>query len=146
MSSVTSSEAGGDKWLQALQFDDDRGKFMCTGHLVSSQDTKFVTINAIKGEMPEILGATPNLKTTAGSQTRISCNITGDPWPSVQWKTPRGKLLQDSDFSRDGKFSKREYSVGSELVIRNIISEDSGEWSCIVSNFLASTKRLEIEK
>lgn len=121
---------------------DDSGKFMCTGHLVSSQDTRFVTINAIDGEKPEILGATPNLKTTAGSQTRISCNITGDPWPSVQWKTPRGKLLQSTDFSRDGKFSKRDFSVGSELVIRNIISEDSGEWSCIVTNFLAAAEEV----
>lgn len=85
----------------------------------------------------------------SGEQASLSCNVSGDPFPLITFKTALGEVLDDSVFTHSGKYSKRETSSGSELIIREVESNDSGEWLCIASNFMDEVDqmmRLIVEK
>ncbi len=61
------------------------------------------------------------------------CHVTGYPQPGVTWSRPLGKLPQASAYSNHGN--------RSTLEVRNVQSDDSGEYICTASNLLGTVAR-----
>merc|ERR1719454_989180 len=117
---------------------DDSGKFICRANTIKDSTERHLTLTVMNGTIAKIESFTKQTKGTLGLSTKISCNVSGDPFPDVIWTTPKGRELQESYFSRSEKYSKRDYATGSELFIRQLTVEDAGEWTCTAENFVGA--------
>ncbi|XP_069130125.1 leucine-rich repeat and fibronectin type-III domain-containing protein 5-like [Argopecten irradians] len=72
----------------------------------------------------------PRLTTGTGNGLEISCNISGDPFPYVKWKSPQGNMFIPHN-STVG--SSSVYENGS-LYISSASPAESGDWTLTVWN------------
>ncbi|XP_033743029.1 leucine-rich repeat-containing protein 24-like [Pecten maximus] len=87
--------------------------------------------SSLKCQPPKIIDCDKiSSKLTTGDGFQITCNISGDPFPYVEWKTPSGDLLYPYN-STLGSFSVFE---NGSLHVFPISSADSGSWTLKVSN------------
>lgn len=67
---------------------------------------------------------------TSGSSVVITCNASGIPEPELEWEKdgePVNRSLLSSVPSRD-------YFTVEELTIQSLVTENSGEYTCIAMN------------
>ena len=57
-----------------------------------------------------------------GSSTSLSCQVTGDPYPSIEWRKVGGELPDNHSI------------IGGLLVISEITKEDEGMYLCLAQN------------
>ena len=57
-----------------------------------------------------------------GSSTSLSCQVTGDPYPSIEWRKVGDELPDNHSI------------IGELLVISEITKEDEGMYLCLAQN------------
>ncbi|KAK7171111.1 hypothetical protein R3I94_001123 [Phoxinus phoxinus] len=81
------------------------------------------------GTVPLVLTKINQIIAREGNCALIDCNITGDPFPNVQWFNSHGHLL-DTQIS-DGKWWLLDNGI---LNITSITFADRGKYTCVASN------------
>ncbi|XP_026111436.1 microfibrillar-associated protein 3-like [Carassius auratus] len=81
------------------------------------------------GSVPLVLTKVSQIIAREGNCALIDCNITGDPFPDIQWFNSHGHLL-DTEKS-DGKWWILDNGV---LNITSITFSDRGKYTCTASN------------
>ncbi|CAM4513953.1 unnamed protein product [Leuciscus chuanchicus] len=81
------------------------------------------------GSVPVVLTKINQIIAREGNCALIDCNITGDPFPNVQWFNSHGHLL-DTQIS-DGKWWLLDNGI---LNITSITFADRGKYTCVASN------------
>ncbi|XP_026792905.3 microfibrillar-associated protein 3-like [Pangasianodon hypophthalmus] len=82
-----------------------------------------------EGRTPVVLTTTSQIIAREGNCVLIDCNVTGEPFPKVQWFNSHGHLL-DTEAS-EGKWWILEDGV---LNITSITFADRGKYTCMASN------------
>lgn len=94
-----------------------------------SQRSRSKTRYDFRERQPYICSALRDKRVEHGANVKLSCNIGGEPEPTVQWRKD-GQLIE----SIIGRFIM-EYSFGvASLEIRSVISSDAGQYSCVAIN------------
>ncbi|RWS31389.1 Vascular endothelial growth factor receptor 3-like protein [Leptotrombidium deliense] len=120
------------------------GLFVCHFEIVEieNQKNKYemlnTTIDVIAVEKPEIIDSNLNgllLRAVPQSSTKLHCNSTGNPKPTITWFKDGNVLnstkLHAIDIENDG-FS---------LVIQKLAPSDSGIYECVVHNIAATVRK-----
>ncbi|XP_067303265.1 microfibrillar-associated protein 3-like [Pseudorasbora parva] len=81
------------------------------------------------GSVPVVLPKISQIIAREGNCALIDCNITGEPFPNVQWFNSHGHLL-DTKIS-DGKWWLLDNGI---LNITSITFADRGKYTCVASN------------
>ncbi|XP_051989115.1 microfibrillar-associated protein 3-like [Xyrauchen texanus] len=81
------------------------------------------------GSVPVVLTKIGQIIAREGNCAFIDCNVTGDPFPNVQWFNSHGHLLDTK--KSDGKWWILENGV---LNITSITFADRGKYTCVASN------------
>ncbi|XP_026168893.1 microfibrillar-associated protein 3-like [Mastacembelus armatus] len=97
-----------------------------TGRNRTDNVTENVTVS---GFVPVVFTKVSQIIAREGSCALIDCNVTGDPFPSVQWFNSHGDRL-DTETS-DGKWWLLDNGV---LNITSIEFADRGKYTCMASN------------
>ncbi|XP_076828140.1 microfibrillar-associated protein 3-like [Brachyhypopomus gauderio] len=79
--------------------------------------------------VPGVVTAARHIIAREGNCALIDCNVTGDPFPNVQWYNSHGHLL-DTNRS-DGKWWTLDNGV---LNVTSITFADRGKYTCVASN------------
>ncbi|XP_078379220.1 uncharacterized protein LOC144662310 isoform X2 [Oculina patagonica] len=110
----------------------DSGLYQCTARNILGEARGFarLTVNV----RPHVtLHPGPVYVKEGAKVTLPMCHVTGYPQPGVTWSRPLGKLPQASVYSNHGN--------RSTLEVRNVQSDDSGEYICTASNLLGTVAR-----
>lgn len=81
------------------------------------------------GSVPVVLSTVNQIIAREGNCALIDCNITGDPFPNIQWFNSHGHLLDAKN--SDGKWWILDNGV---LNITSITFADRGKYTCVASN------------
>ncbi|XP_056316954.1 microfibrillar-associated protein 3-like [Danio aesculapii] len=81
------------------------------------------------GSIPVVVTKTSQIIAREGNCALIDCNVTGDPFPNVQWFNSHGHLLDTKN--SDGKWWILDSGV---LNITSITFADRGKYTCVASN------------
>uniref|UniRef100_UPI0001CF10ED microfibrillar-associated protein 3-like n=1 Tax=Danio rerio TaxID=7955 RepID=UPI0001CF10ED len=81
------------------------------------------------GSIPVVVTKTSQIIAREGNCALIDCNVTGDPFPNVQWFNSHGHLLDTK--KSDGKWWILDSGV---LNITSITFADRGKYTCVASN------------
>ncbi|ROL46731.1 Microfibrillar-associated protein 3-like [Anabarilius grahami] len=81
------------------------------------------------GSVPVVLTKINQIIAREGNCALIDCNITGDPFPNVQWFNSHGHLLDTK--TNDGKWWILDNGI---LNITSITFADRGKYTCVASN------------
>ncbi|XP_026101873.1 microfibrillar-associated protein 3-like [Carassius auratus] len=81
------------------------------------------------GLVPVVLSKVNQIIAREGNCALIDCNITGDPFPNIQWFNSHGHLLDVK--KSDGKWWILDNGV---LNITSITFADRGKYTCVASN------------
>ncbi|XP_059361828.1 microfibrillar-associated protein 3-like [Carassius carassius] len=81
------------------------------------------------GLVPMVLSKVNQIIAREGNCALIDCNITGDPFPNIQWFNSHGHLLDVK--KSDGKWWILDNGV---LNITSITFADRGKYTCVASN------------
>lgn len=84
------------------------------------------------GSVPAVFTSVSQIIAREGSCALIDCNVTGDPFPSVQWFNSHGHRVDTSG----GKWSLLDNGV---LNITGIEFADRGKYTCMASNAYGSS-------
>ncbi|XP_031432712.1 neural cell adhesion molecule 2 isoform X2 [Clupea harengus] len=105
---------------------DDNGEYICTAKnkIGESSATTFLDVS----EHPVVILSQSEVRLKPGEMMSVSCNISGNPVPSLQWikKGPDG----NTGFSSSGRIRVE----GSDLIIENVAPSDGGLYSCIANS------------
>ncbi|XP_052003056.1 microfibrillar-associated protein 3-like [Xyrauchen texanus] len=96
---------------------------------VDGDGTENGTVPDGGGSVPVVLAKINQIITREGNCAFIDCNVTGDPFPNVQWFNSHGHLLDAK--KSDGKWWILENGV---LNITSITFADRGKYTCVASN------------
>ncbi|TRY93528.1 hypothetical protein DNTS_022855 [Danionella cerebrum] len=96
---------------------------------ISTVDGENRTEVDIAGSIPVLLSTMNQIIAREGNCALIDCNVTGDPFPDVQWFNSHGILLDAKE--SDGKWWVLENGV---LNITSITFADRGKYTCVASN------------
>ncbi|XP_060064416.1 immunoglobulin superfamily member 10-like [Ylistrum balloti] len=97
-----------------------------------------VSESDLQCQPPKILTcATIPTRITTGDVLQISCNLSGDPFPSIEWTTPSGDRLYPYN-STLGSFS---VSDNGSLTVFSSSMIDSGKWTMKLSNHAGMVER-----
>ncbi|XP_047459846.1 microfibrillar-associated protein 3-like [Mugil cephalus] len=83
------------------------------------------------GFVPVVFTKVSQIIVREGSCALIDCNVTGDPFPSVQWFNSHGDRLDTSGETGGGKWWLLD---GGSLNITSIEFADRGKYTCMASN------------
>lgn len=81
------------------------------------------------GSIPVVVTKTSQIIAREGNCALIDCNVTGDPFPNVQWFNSHGHLLDTK--KSDSKWWILDSGV---LNITSITFADRGKYTCVASN------------
>ncbi|KAK9972365.1 hypothetical protein ABG768_025673 [Culter alburnus] len=81
------------------------------------------------GSVPVVLTKINQIIAREGNCALIDCNITGDPFPNIQWFNSHGHLLDTK--TSDGKWWILDNGI---LNITSITFADRGKYTCVASN------------
>ncbi|XP_016091598.1 microfibrillar-associated protein 3-like [Sinocyclocheilus grahami] len=81
------------------------------------------------GSVPLVLSKVSQIIAREGNCALIDCNITGDPFPNIQWFNSHGHLLDAK--KSDGKWWILDSGI---LNITSITFADRGKYTCVASN------------
>lgn len=87
------------------------------------------TVSYNGGTVPMVLSKMSQIIVREGSCALVDCNVTGDPFPNVQWFNSHGHLLDTKN--GDGKWWILDNGV---LNITGITFADRGKYTCMASN------------
>ncbi|XP_056614180.1 microfibrillar-associated protein 3-like [Triplophysa dalaica] len=96
---------------------------------VDEDGAKNWTMSDSGGTVPMVFNKMSQIIAREGSCALIECNITGDPFPNVQWFNSHGHLLDTQD--SDGKLWILDNGM---LNITDITFADRGKYTCLASN------------
>ncbi|KAM3861932.1 matrix-remodeling-associated protein 5-like, partial [Diretmus argenteus] len=86
-----------------------------------------------------IISTSPSIATVHyGGLLQLHCSISGNPPPTVIWRTPNRKLV-DRHFSFDRRM---KVHPNSTLSVQAVTEKDAGEYLCIARNKVADDYRL----
>ncbi|XP_061607150.1 neural cell adhesion molecule 1a isoform X7 [Phyllopteryx taeniolatus] len=106
----------------------DEGAYNCEARVMETGEINFKIINVVVNVLPTIRARQTEVNATAdtGGSTLLACDADGFPEPTVTW-TYNNVILESGD-----KYSLNE--DGSELVIKDVIKVDEGDYTCIARN------------
>lgn len=79
---------------------------------------------------PQIQSTNSPVSVLAKSQVKLSCNVSGDPAPTLKWKSPAGTQVTP--------ITVKYIPAGLDLTITSVDSrEDGGWWTCEACNVVA---------
>lgn len=81
---------------------------------------------------PRIMEGPEDAEVKIGDTVTFTCRVVGDPVPEVKWMRDSNELYVDGE-----RFSVRDDGT---LVISDVTEEDTGEYECIASSDMGSTK------
>nr|XP_028607457.1 LOW QUALITY PROTEIN: obscurin [Podarcis muralis] len=110
----------------------DAGRYTCT--CGDQKTTAVLTVNALKPEFKQRL---KNEKGEEGGTARLRCEVTVVKAP-VEWRKD-GVVLHPGP-----KYEMKQEGAKHELVVRDLETKDSGEYSCITGDQTTSAK-LEVK-
>ncbi|KAM8834786.1 neural cell adhesion molecule 1-like isoform 3-T3 [Synchiropus picturatus] len=115
----------------------DEGMYMCEARVMTRGELDLRPIKVIVNVLPTIRTRQSEVNATGdvGSSALLACDADGFPEPTVTW-TYNNIVLETGD-----KYSLNE--DGSELVIKDVIKVDEGDYTCIAKN-KAGEKREEV--
>ncbi|XP_054611156.1 neural cell adhesion molecule 1-like isoform X6 [Dunckerocampus dactyliophorus] len=115
----------------------DEGTYICEARVMQTGELSFKMIEVVVNVLPTIRARQAEVNATAdiGSPALLACDADGFPEPIVTW-TYNNVVLQSGD-----KYSLNE--DGSELLIRDVVKVDEGDYTCIARN-KAGEKSLEV--
>ncbi|XP_070610220.1 immunoglobulin superfamily member 10 [Erythrolamprus reginae] len=118
----------------------DRGIYTCRADNSVGSDTMAIRLQVIAAP-PIILEHKKQLiLETMGKSLKFPCTVKGDPHPTVHWVFPDGTEVKPLHFFNDKVF----LFPNGTLLIRNIISSDSGKYECIATSSTGSERRVVI--
>ena len=68
---------------------------------------------------------------SSGESFTLSCKLTASSDTSIKWTNPEG--VEITDMIKNSEYNKEEYYRTSELTVKNIGRENSGNFSCYSS-------------
>ncbi|PFX26969.1 basement membrane-specific heparan sulfate proteoglycan core protein-like isoform X2 [Stylophora pistillata] len=103
---------------------EDGGAYVCTAANKIGVDGGLVTLTVERDTSvpPTALVSPANQTVDEGSSTSLSCQVTGDPYPSIEWRKVGGELPNNHSI------------LGGLLVIQEITKEDEGMYLCLAQN------------
>ncbi|XP_037126673.1 neural cell adhesion molecule 1a isoform X16 [Syngnathus acus] len=106
----------------------DEGAYNCEARVMETGEINFKMINVIVNVLPTIRARQSEVNGTAdmGGSILLACDADGYPEPIVTW-AHNNVILESGD-----KYSLTE--DGSELVIKDVIKVDEGDYTCIARN------------
>ncbi|KAM8856845.1 matrix-remodeling-associated protein 5-like [Synchiropus picturatus] len=86
-----------------------------------------------------IISTSPSFTTVLyGKDLQLDCSVTGNPAPTIIWRTPHRKLV-DIHFSFDRRL---KVHLNGTLSVRQVTEKDVGDYLCIARNKVADDYRL----
>ena len=67
----------------------------------------------------------------------LTCVVHGFPLPSVEWQKDMLSLQAGFSVSTNSSFDYESLVVASSLMLSSVTYEDSGNYVCVATNFLA---------
>uniref|UniRef100_A0A3P9I6X9 Neural cell adhesion molecule 1 n=1 Tax=Oryzias latipes TaxID=8090 RepID=A0A3P9I6X9_ORYLA len=106
----------------------DEGMYTCEARVMARGEIDFKTMKVVVNVLPTIRARQFEVNATAdiGSSALLACDADGFPDPIVTW-THNNVVLEEGD-----KYSLNE--DGSELVIKDVMKVDEGDYTCIAKN------------
>ena len=91
-------------------------------HLRSERGVKTFVLELL--EKPAVKKLREKSILSVGELVWLTCEVTGDPEPSVTWTKNGNSTIPRAQFKNDGRI----------LVIKDVLPLDSGVYECIASN------------
>ncbi|XP_019725158.1 neural cell adhesion molecule 1a isoform X7 [Hippocampus comes] len=106
----------------------DEGAYNCEARVMETGEINFKMINVVVNVLPTIRARQSEVNATAdmGVSILLACDADGFPEPAVTWAY-NNVILESGD-----KYSLND--DGSELVIKDVIKVDEGDYTCIARN------------
>lgn len=111
---------------------DDMGEYQCVFVFADNNDRVNQTV-LLKGAPMIDSSFPPSKNLVQGDDWRITCKVTGFPYPEVYWSKEGGPLPDDTriHLEDDGPY------VGAKLLIYSLTFEDQGNYECHSNSTLA---------
>ncbi|XP_062394665.1 neural cell adhesion molecule 1 isoform X2 [Sardina pilchardus] len=113
-----------------LQIDDiqreDRGTYTCKAYIKGRPISDTLNISVVVNTLPvvEIQEKRKTVKSGPDSTVSITCSTSGEPQPQITWSIPTALDSTRHEFNSDK----------SELTIKSVKREDTGEYICTAKN------------
>lgn len=119
-------------------FNDITNAIICSGpDSLQYMQLSFISESDLKCLLPQIISCDEvSLDLTEGESLSISCNISGDPFPEMEWRHPNGDIIHTS--SHIGQYHTSENKT---LHVPVIYLEDAGVWILTTSNVQGSVEK-----
>ncbi|XP_061905012.1 neural cell adhesion molecule 1-like isoform X1 [Entelurus aequoreus] len=113
----------------------DEGTYTCEARVMQTGELSFKMIEVVVNVLPTIRARQSEFNATAdiGSTALLACDADGFPEPTVTWAY-NNVVLESGD-----KYSLNE--DGSELLIREVVKVDEGDYTCIARNKAGETSQ-----
>ncbi|XP_061818801.2 neural cell adhesion molecule 1a isoform X4 [Nerophis lumbriciformis] len=113
----------------------DEGTYICEARVMQTGELSFKMIEVVVNVLPTIRARQSEFNATAdiGSTALLACDADGFPEPTVTWAY-NNVVLESGD-----KYSLNE--DGSELLIREVVKVDEGDYTCIARNKAGETSQ-----
>ncbi|CAN7997720.1 unnamed protein product [Ixodes hexagonus] len=91
---------------------------------------------------PRVLTPPEHTRNTTGGRAAMSCEVTGYPVPSVEWRVDKGNGLQvplptdDPRVSVQTRGGPNSYELSSWLQLLSLVAEDTATYWCVATNDL----------
>ncbi|KAG1671033.1 Down syndrome cell adhesion molecule-like protein Dscam2 [Nymphon striatum] len=111
---------------------EDEGMYQC--FVQNKWETIETTAQVILGDMlPSFISTFSSRKLQPGPSISLRCIAVGRPSPSISWEMNGEKVKANTKFLVSEKIMKNGTIVG-KLIIKNIRTEDGGDYSCRADN------------
>lgn len=104
----------------------DSGQYRCTATNDAGQAESFAELVVLAP--PGAIVSPKSNNVVAGQQVEFNCFVTGSPHPRTQW------------LKVDGALPEEHLVEGGKLTIFNVQSRDEGQYACLVTNEVGTTR------